>query len=97
MYRDGLGTEESFENAVAWYKRAAMQGYAKAQASLARRYAAGEGISPDMVAALFWMTLAADQNLPRAMAGQDELTTKMSGADIEAANKRVAAWKAGTS
>ena len=96
MYRDGLGTEASFKNAVLWYKRAATQGYAKAQASLARRYAAGEGVARDLVEALFWMTAAADQNLPRAVAGRDEISAGMSAAEIGAARARVAAWKAGT-
>ncbi|HJN60871.1 MAG TPA: SEL1-like repeat protein, partial [Alphaproteobacteria bacterium] len=68
----------------------------KAQASLARRYAAGEGVKQDMVEALFWMIMAADQNLPRAVAGREEISAGMSAAEIDAAEERVRAWKAGS-
>ena len=57
---------------------------------------AGEGVARDLVEVLFWMTMAADQNLPRAVAGRDEISAGMSAADIGAARARVAAWKAGT-
>ncbi len=95
MYRDGVGTEASLEMAVDWYRRSAEQGYTKAQASLARRYAHGEGVVQDMVAALFWMTIAADQGLPRAQVGRADLSTDMSAADIAAARQRIIEWKAG--
>ena len=96
MYRDGIGTEASLEKAVDWYRRSAVQGYAKAQASLALRYAKGEGVEQDMVTAFFWMTMAAEQGLPRALTSRTKLAEEMSAADIEAARERIAEWKTGS-
>jgi TPR repeat protein len=41
MYRDGRGVEKNGREAVAWFRKAADQGYA-----LAQRYLADQGIAP---------------------------------------------------
>ena len=34
MYKNGVGVEPNFEEALKWYRRAAVQGHAKAQFAL---------------------------------------------------------------
>jgi uncharacterized protein len=52
--------------AAAWYRRAAEQGYAKAQLNLGQMYLRGRGVSKDYVEALNWIRKAADQGDARA-------------------------------
>ena len=61
---------------------AADQGYAKAQASLGKRYALGEGVDKDLVQALFWMSLAADQGLERAVVARDDMAANMTAEQV---------------
>ena len=93
MFPDAGATEKDVGAAVAWYRRAADSGYAKAQDSLGRRYAFGQGVAADSVQALFWTMLAANQGLERAQTNRDELKARMSGEDITRAEKLVADWK----
>lgn len=51
MYRDGIGVEESMENALAWLERAAEQGFWKAQAALSQLHEFQTG---NFVEALRW-------------------------------------------
>ena len=89
MYRDGAGVEQNHATAVKWYRRAALAGYAKAQAGLGQRYAAGEGVGKDMVQALMWTTLAANQGLGRAQTARRAMVSRMSGDEIAAADELV--------
>jgi TPR repeat protein len=55
-----------FGEAVKWFRRAADQGLASAQANLAAIYAKGEGILQDYAAAAYWYRKAAHQGNARA-------------------------------
>ncbi|WP_051548174.1 tetratricopeptide repeat protein [Sneathiella glossodoripedis] len=59
LYRRGLGTEQSYEKAMHWYKRASSFGFARAQANVASMYLRGQGVEQDYVQAADWFTKAA--------------------------------------
>ena len=46
MYAKGQGVLQDYAEAVKWYRLAAAQGNAMAQANLGLRYAKGEGVPP---------------------------------------------------
>ena len=49
------------KQAVYWYKKAAEQGYAKAQYNLGACYRDGKGVTKDEKEAVYWYRKAADQ------------------------------------
>jgi TPR repeat protein len=59
MYDDGLGVPQDYEQAVAWYRKAADQGYSVSQYNLGVMYAQGQGVQQDYVQAHMWFNLAA--------------------------------------
>jgi hypothetical protein len=50
------------KEAARWYHRAATQDFAAGQHHLARLYATGDGLTRDLVQAVFWYTKAINQN-----------------------------------
>ena len=61
MYQNGMGVEQSFENAAKYYQIAADQGIADAQYALACLYNAGTGVEQSYEKAAEYFRLAADQ------------------------------------
>ena len=59
-------------------------------------YAEGEGVPRDVVQALMWFTLAADQNHKDAKENRDNAISNMTAAEIAAAKKLVREWKRAT-
>lgn len=59
LYRRGLGTEQNYERAMHWYKRASEFGFERAQANVASMYLRGQGVDQDYVQAAEWFTKAA--------------------------------------
>lgn len=53
-YLEGLGVEESSEQAVYWYTKAAEAGDSHGQYMLAKRYALGDGVDGDDEKAFYW-------------------------------------------
>jgi len=62
MLLEGIGLPNDPKAAVAFFKKAAETGHAKAQASLGMAYAGGNGVDRDLVQAFRWMRLSAMQN-----------------------------------
>ena len=64
MYRKGRGVPQDAVGAVAWYRRAAEQGDARAQYNLGGMYAQGRGVPQDQDAAEahMWLTIAASRS-----------------------------------
>jgi uncharacterized protein len=60
---------QDYAEAVRWYRLAADQGNADAQAGLGYMYALGHGVPSDYVEAVRWFRLAADQGNAKAQAG----------------------------
>jgi len=61
MYDQGVGVEQDYTEASQWYRKAAEQGYAKAQSKLANMHRTGQGVPQDIFEALDWYHRAADQ------------------------------------
>ena len=61
MYYAGEGVEQSYEEAVKWYRKAAVQGDRDAQYNLAVAYAFGEGTKQDYKESATWYRRAAEQ------------------------------------
>ena len=60
-YSGRNGYRQDYAEAVRWYRKAAEQGYAKAQGSLGWMYEQGLGIPKDGAEAVKWYRKAADQ------------------------------------
>ncbi len=65
----------NYAEAVEWFRKAADQNYAPAQCSLGICYAAGAGVTQDLVEARKWFELASLQ-------GNDDATQKMGFLDL---------------
>ena len=61
MYYNGYGVPENDAEAVKWYRKAAEQGFAKAQFNLGRMYATGEGVPVNDTESVKWFLKAAEQ------------------------------------
>ena len=61
-YFNGLGTEQSEEQAVPWYQKAAEANISIAQYMLGTCYHFGKGVSPNEELALHWLRKAAEQD-----------------------------------
>ena len=70
-YRNGTGVEKDPAEAVQWYRKAAVQGFAPAQLVLGRALQEGIGVKKDEKAADEWFQKAAAQGNKDAI---DELT-----------------------
>lgn len=61
MYEKGIGTPQSYEEAIIWYTKAAEQGHIDAQTFLGWMYLNGKGVSQDYKKAIEWYTKAAER------------------------------------
>jgi TPR repeat protein len=60
-YYKGEGVKQDYTEAIKWFRKAADQGYAKAQLNIGWMYEKGEGVSQDYTEAMKWYRKAADQ------------------------------------
>ena len=67
MYQKGVGVEQDYSEALAWYKKAAGKENATAQNQLGRMYETGLGVKQDYTKAVYWYRKAADQNNVNAL------------------------------
>ena len=93
----GVGARPNAGAATRWHRRAALRGEARSMAALGQRYASGQTLPGDPVAALAWLSLAVDyctnDLLRRVYAWQrDDLAGRMSPADREAASRMAQEW-----
>ncbi len=92
-----LRTVQNYAGAAKWFRRAADQGHADAQAVLGSLYAVGLGVPKDFVNAYAWVSLALPRldgrMRDRAIALQDELSALMSPAQIGKAQKLAGDWR----
>ena len=59
MYSSGQGVPQDFAEAARWYRKAADQGLAEAQANLGDLYFKGRGVTQDNAEAHMWLSIAA--------------------------------------
>jgi TPR repeat protein len=69
-------------------RKAAEQGYAKAQSNLGAMYYSGNGVLQDTIAAHMWFNIAAANGNKDAAKNRDIAAGKLSSADIVEAQKR---------
>jgi hypothetical protein len=93
MYAKGQGVPQDYKEALRWFRLAADQGDALAQAKLGLRYEEGEGVPQNYVLAHMWYTLATAQKLKIAADLRDDLAKKMTPAQIAEAQKLAREWK----
>lgn len=80
--------------AAKWYQKAANQGNKDAQYKLGLLYAESLGVSQNLVAAYFWVSLAATGGTNKPwLAKQKELEKMISPEQVAAMTKRVETWK----
>ena len=68
LYGVGQGVPQDYAEAVKWYRRAAEQGRADAQANLGVMYSNGQGVPQDYAEAVKWSRRAAEQGHAHAQA-----------------------------
>ena len=61
-YENGKGVEQSYSQAVYWWKKAAEQGLEIAQYNLGAAYDNGKGVKQSYSQAVYWYKKAAEQN-----------------------------------
>jgi TPR repeat protein len=61
-----LGTQPSYKQAFDWFLKAALQGYAPSQHILGTMFEKGQGVEKNLIEAVKWYRLAADQGNPSA-------------------------------
>ena len=61
MYHNGWGVPQDYTEALRWFRKAAAQGHAGAQAKLGLMYSRGRGVTQDYDAAVRWYRKAAAQ------------------------------------
>jgi TPR repeat protein len=105
MYGLGHGVPEDNAAAANWYRKAANQGYAQAQLTLADRgyaeaqstlgllYRSGEGVPQDYVLAHMWFNLAAARGKQEAASHRDSISERMTAGQIAEAQKLAREWK----
>jgi TPR repeat protein len=90
MYSLGQGVQQDSKQAVAWYRKAADQGDARAQFNLGLMYSEGKGVQQDFKQAAAWYRKAADQGEVEA---QCNLGNKYrQGQGVQQDSKQAAAW-----
>ncbi|MBR5430199.1 MAG: sel1 repeat family protein, partial [Firmicutes bacterium] len=81
LYSKGRGVERDQAESARWYKKAAEQGFAKAQFNLGYDYANGEGVAQDYAEAARWYKQAAEQGHASAQFNLAQLYEKGSGVE----------------
>jgi TPR repeat protein len=92
-YETGNGVSKDINQAITLYRKAADQGNSRAQNSLGILYVNGLGLQKDPVQSHLWFNLAATSGLSDAIKNRDLVATKMTPAQIEAAQKLAREWK----
>jgi hypothetical protein len=94
------GIAQDFVEAAKWYRKAAEQGDAEAQAALGRLYANGTGVPQEDKEAYFWLSVALsganEDNKGWISTLLERTELYMDKAEVRAAKKRAAEWKPST-
>ena len=79
-----------------WYRRAANQGHARAQANLGLMLGEGRGVPLDYMEACLWSSLAAEQltgeDRDLAVENRDAVAARMTADQIADAQRRAREW-----
>lgn len=88
MYEQGTGVPKHTIEAVAWYRRAAEQGDARAQTRLGFMYYNGIGLPDDIIQAHVWWNLAAAKGMVAAERNRLDVENEMTDEQKIEAMKR---------
>lgn len=94
-YERGDGLPHDLARAADYLRLAAERGHGPAQLRLGLAYAAGLGVEPDLPESYAWLSLAekgSDDTALAAGALKESVTQRISPADVERINQRVAAF-----
>jgi TPR repeat protein len=80
LYARGLGVDQNYERAIAFYRLAASQGVAAAQYNLGVIYANGQGVAVNRQEAAKWFLQAAEQGIVMAASGLGRMYDEGEGA-----------------
>ena len=98
MYRKGRGVPQDAAGAVAWYRRAAEQGHARAQYNLGGMYRKGRGVPQDAAEAHMWLSIAASRSTgaerEQIVTARAAVAARMTPTDLREAERRARAWHA---
>ena len=94
----GRGVPQDAAGAVAWYRRAAEQGNARAQYNLGGMYDQGRGVPQDAAEAHMWLTIAASRSTgaerEQIVTARAAVAARMTPTDLREADRRARAWHA---
>jgi hypothetical protein len=97
-YVGGLLVPKDYAQGVAWFRKAAEQGYSVAQFNLGMGYASGLGVPQDDVEAHKWLNLATAASMgvseKQYADARDSLAKRMTPEQIAEAQKRASEWTA---
>jgi uncharacterized protein len=85
-----------YTRAAGWFRRAADQGHAGAQAALGFMYHRGQGVPLSDIEAIKWLSLAAAQNAPEHEAyalWREWIARQMNAADVVEGDRLARAWR----
>ena len=90
----GTGDRQADYSAAArWFEQAAERGLSDSQFNLAVLHENGRGVPKDLQEAYKWFTLAARSGDPVAARRLEQVKARMEPAEIEAAERKLAAWR----
>lgn len=92
MYDNGEGVVQNYQQAIAWYRKAADKGFAPAQSNLGVVYETGGGVERDYKEAASWYRKAAEQGDVAAQFNLGLMYYVGRGADFPRNTKEAAVW-----
>ena len=94
MGAHGDGVEKDPAQAIEWFRKAAEQGHALAQAKLGLAYLLGQGVAADPVEAWMWLDLSRSSGNDEAQKLLASLDAKLDATQRNAAHDRAERWRA---
>ena len=88
----GIGTLQGYAQAAVWYRKAAEQGYAKAEYSLGGSYCWREGVPLDYVEAYFWLDLAVEGKVDDVNHLRNYAASHLTPAELSQVQERARKW-----
>lgn len=93
QYEKGVGTAINPDQALAYYDRAARQGYGRAMINLAFIYSEGKGVDRDLRHVYKWFLLAREQGMRRAGLELEELERRLDEKSLSEARAMADVWR----
>jgi TPR repeat protein len=93
LYREGKGVPRDYSKAAQWFSASAAQGNSAAMYNLGLMYELGQGMKAEPFHAYMWYALAAEHNIPNAVAHRDALWGRMTPAAQKQAKEMAATCK----